>query len=193
MSSTREQQAEAQRDDPLGPLHQAALGVEAERLGLGPHVADDRAERHDRERQHRHVGVLVEAKYQATPPNSRASVTRSMMESKNAPRWLEVLRGLGQRTVEQVGQRGEDDQQETEAELTEPDRDRGPDRHEQADDREVVGGQAGASQAVAEGLDGLVDRGAELSVEHRPKATPCPSSPWRNRWAAKPRPDLHER
>ncbi len=29
-------------DDPLGALHQAALGVEPERLGLGPLVADER-------------------------------------------------------------------------------------------------------------------------------------------------------
>ena len=51
-----EQQAEAQQDDPLGPLHQAALGVEAERLGLGPLVGDQRRQRQDGERQDRHVG-----------------------------------------------------------------------------------------------------------------------------------------
>src|SRR6478735_7226521 len=31
------------------------------------------------------------AMYHATPPSSTASVTRSTVESKNAPRWLDVL------------------------------------------------------------------------------------------------------
>ena len=38
--------------------------------------------------------LSFEAKYQATPPSSKASVTRSMTESKNAPRWLAVLPAL---------------------------------------------------------------------------------------------------
>ena len=45
MSIDVEQQAEAQQDDPLGPLHQPALGVEPERLGLGPLVGDERRQR----------------------------------------------------------------------------------------------------------------------------------------------------
>jgi hypothetical protein len=39
-------------------------------------------------------GLSFEARYQATPPSSKASVTRSMTESKNAPRWLAVLPAL---------------------------------------------------------------------------------------------------
>ena len=39
-------------------------------------------------------GESCEARYQATPPNSIASVTRSTTESKNAPRWLDEFDAL---------------------------------------------------------------------------------------------------
>ena len=45
----------AEEDEPLGPLHEAALGVIAERLGLGPLVGDDGAHADDREGQQRHL------------------------------------------------------------------------------------------------------------------------------------------
>ena len=45
-----EQQADAEEDDALGPLHEAAAGVEAERLGLGPLVGDQHRGREDRHR-----------------------------------------------------------------------------------------------------------------------------------------------
>ena len=47
-----EEQREAEGDDPLGPLHQAAAGVEAERLGLGPLVGDQQRGGEHGERQH---------------------------------------------------------------------------------------------------------------------------------------------
>ena len=75
------------------------------------------------------------ARYHATPPNSSASVTRSTTESKNAPRWLDVFGRLRERAVEQVGQRGEHDEQQPEAQLTEADRDRRADGDEDAERR----------------------------------------------------------
>ena len=100
------------------------------------------------------------------PPSSSASVRRSTVESKNAPRWLDASGRLGERAVEQVGQGGEDHEHEAEPQLAGADRERRADADDQADDREVVGRQPGAPQAVAERLHRLVDRGAELAVEH---------------------------
>ena len=57
----------------------------------------------------------VLARYQAMPPSSRESVIRSTVESKKAPALARGVLGLGQRAVEQVGQRGEDDQQRARA------------------------------------------------------------------------------
>ena len=54
-----EQQADAQQDDPLGPLHQAALGLEPERLGLGPLVGDQSRQPHHGERQQGGVAAVL--------------------------------------------------------------------------------------------------------------------------------------
>ena len=91
-------------DDALGPLHEAALGVEAERLGLGPLVGDRASTRPSTANGSTAMcRGAVSARYQATPPSSRASVTRSATESKKAPRARRGAGGLGHRAVEQVG------------------------------------------------------------------------------------------
>src|SRR6187399_3545900 len=46
-----EQQADADRDDSLGALHEPTLGVDPERLGLGPLIADQGTHRGHGERQ----------------------------------------------------------------------------------------------------------------------------------------------
>ena len=53
--------AGAEHHDPLGPLHEAALGREPEGLGLGPLVGDDQRGPEDRHRQQGDVaGMGVE-------------------------------------------------------------------------------------------------------------------------------------
>ena len=59
MRSDVEQQAEAQEDHPLGALHEAALGVEPERLRLGPLVGDEHRGAEDGEGQHGDVARVA--------------------------------------------------------------------------------------------------------------------------------------
>ena len=80
------------------------------------------------------------------PPSSNASVSRSTVESKNAPRWLRRAGRLGERTVEQVGQGGEDHEHEADPQVAGTDRDRRAGADDEADDREVVGCQTGSPQ-----------------------------------------------
>ena len=83
--------------------------------------------------------------------------------------------GLGERAVEQVGQRGEDHQQQADAQVFGPDRDRGTDADEQPEDGQVVRREAGLAQEVADRLDRPVDRCPELAVEHRMRRYPSPT------------------
>ena len=53
-------------------------------------------------------GESCDARYQATPPNNVASVTRSTTESKNAPRWLDEFDALASAPSNRSGKRGED-------------------------------------------------------------------------------------
>ena len=70
---TVQEQGDAEQDEALRPLHEAALGVVAEGLRLGPLVGDDGADAEDRERQKGQRGILPEAKYHATPPKMSPS------------------------------------------------------------------------------------------------------------------------
>ena len=109
-----EQQAEAQQDDPLGPLHEAALGVEAERLGLGPLVGDEQRRRPARQRAAATAWPPAACwpGTRPTPPSSSESETRSATESKKAPRGLAVPDALATAPSSSVGQAGEDEEEE---------------------------------------------------------------------------------
>jgi hypothetical protein len=159
-------------DDPLGALHQAALRVEAERLGLGPLVRDDRADAMTANGSIAMCGDLVVAKYQATPPNSRASVKRSITESKNAPRWLEVLDALASAPSSRSGSAAR--MTSTSPRRSSPAPMRPPRRRPRAGpSREVVGRQAGAAEAVARAASRPVDRGRNFPSNMGPRpATP---------------------
>ena len=106
-------------------------------------------------------GLSVDARYHATPPSSSGvgdPVDHGVEE--RAP-LAGGVRCLGQRAVEQIGQRGQDDEQQPEPQGAAADGDRGGDAEHEAEDREVVGAQPGAAQTVAERLDGPLDRCAE--------------------------------
>ena len=83
-----ERERDAEEHEPLGALHEPAARVEAERFGAGPLVRDEHRAGRDREREDRVVRRRGPTRYQATPPSSSASETRSVTESKNAPRGL---------------------------------------------------------------------------------------------------------
>ena len=72
----------------------------------------------------------------------------------------------GDRTVEDVGQAGEDHAEHAEHEVAVGDQERGADREGEPDDREAVGGDPGAVQALADGLEPSLDCRAPASVEH---------------------------
>ena len=120
-------QAEAQEDDPLGALHEAAAGVEPERLGLGPLVGDQCRHREHGERQHAAWAPLAEARYQATPPSSSAvgDPVGDRVEERAATR--RGAGGLGDGAVEQVGHGGEDEEQKPATERAACDGDGGAD------------------------------------------------------------------
>jgi hypothetical protein len=94
-------------------------------------------------------------KYQATPPKSSASVTRSMTESKKAPRWLEVFDALARAPSRRSG---------SAARMTRSDR--GGDGDDETGHGEMIGRHSGSTEAVSEWLDGLVDRTTQVTVEH---------------------------
>src|SRR4029079_13112241 len=66
---------------------------------------------------------------------------------------------------------GQDAEQHAGAEGPRPDGDRGGDGQDEADEREVVGGQPGAAQPVADRLDGALHGGPETPVEHGKQVT----------------------
>ena len=102
------------------------------------------------------------------PPSSSASVSAVDGRVEERAALARRAGGLGERTVEQVGQGGEDDEHEAEPQLAGADRERRARADDETDDREVVGRQTGAAQTVADRLHRPVDRGSELAVEHVP-------------------------
>src|SRR5699024_5577103 len=73
--------------------------------------------------------------------------------------------GFGHRTVEDVGQRGEDQQNEAEAKMAGTDRDRRRDGHEDAENGEVVRGEAGALELGSHRPQRSLGVGPETAVE----------------------------
>jgi hypothetical protein len=87
--------ADAEQDHALGALHQAALGRQAQALGLGALVGDQVGRGEDRDRQQDQLAVAVRREVVREPPRIKTeSATRSTTESKNAPRWLARLEAL---------------------------------------------------------------------------------------------------
>ena len=146
-SSRIPQQSDAQQDDSLGALHQPALGVESEGLGLRPLVGDQRRGCHHGERQHRHVRRLVPGEIPRDAAKEHGvgdSVDRRIEER---PALARRLGCLGQRAVEQVGHGGEDDEDKSEPEVPGPDGERRADPDGEPDNGQVIGRQSGAPQA----------------------------------------------
>ena len=75
------------------------------------------------------------ARYQATPPISSASVTRSITESKNAPRWLAEFDALAKRPVEQVREGGQHHEEQPSPQGAGADGDRGGHAEQEPEDR----------------------------------------------------------
>ena len=90
------------------------------------------------------------ARYHATPPSSRASVMRSTVESKNAPRWLAESDALAKAPSSRSGRAARIDEQQAEQEVPAADGERRADAEHEAGDRQVVGRQLGAAQQDAE-------------------------------------------
>ena len=93
-------------------------------------VRDHRAQRHDGERQHRHVRRIVgrEVPRHAAEQHRVGDTIDDGVEVRAA--LTRRVRCLGQSTVEQVGQGGKDDQHQAQTQLAEADRDRRTDRDE---------------------------------------------------------------
>ena len=124
MSSGVEQEADAEGDDPLGALHEAATRVEAERLGLGPLVGDEHRRAEHGHRQHRDAtgvgGGEVPgdaAEEQRVGDAVAHGVEEGAAGTGGAGR-------LGHGAVEQVGQRAEHEQEEPGAQRAVGDGDR---------------------------------------------------------------------
>ena len=103
---------EAERDDALGPLHQAAPGVEPERLGLGPLVGDQQRGGEHRERQHGDAPRLGggEEPGDATEEQGVGEPVGHRVEEGAPGRG--GAGGLGDRAVEHVGDGGEGEEQQ---------------------------------------------------------------------------------
>ena len=116
--------------------------------------------------------VCVVERCQATPPSSSASVTRSDTRVEERAPGPGGAGGLGDRAVEQVGQRAQHQEEEAGPQRAVADRDGGPAGEHDAGGGEVVGGDAGAADVGSDGLQALLEAGSPASVEHRgPRAT----------------------
>ena len=117
----REQQCEGEHDDALGTFHDAALGIPAERLGLGPLVRDEHGKTHDRHRQH-HDAARFGAREVPRNTSEEHAVGESVAHRiEIGPALRAGTCGAGHRSVEGVGDAGEDKQQETEPHLAQAD------------------------------------------------------------------------
>ena len=98
---------------------------------------------------------------------------------------------LGQCPVEQVGQRREDHEHETDAQFAHADGNRRTNGDHEPHDGEVIGRHAGASEADTDGLDRPVHRGSELSVEHATQFYPTPATMGAHEQFSTQRPGSH--
>ena len=98
-------------------------------------------------------------------------MTRSITESKNAPRWLAEFDALASAPSSRSGRAARTTRSSPARRAPCADGDRGGDTQEQPQDREVVGAQTGAAQAVSQRLDRSLDRRTEPSIEHATQAT----------------------
>ena len=140
-------------DDPLGPLHEAAPGVEAERLGLGPLVGDQHRRREDGQGQHGDpagVGGGQVPGHAAEQQRVGDAVGHGVEEGATG---AGGAGRLGHRAVEQVGQRAQHEQEEARRAAR---RWRWRPRRQPASmtprGGEVVGGDAGAAEVGSDGL-----------------------------------------
>ena len=145
-----EQQAEGEEGEALGPLHEPALGVEPERLGLGPLVADQHRHAQHGEGQDRHPAVLGGGQEpgDAAEQQGVGQAVGDRVE-EGAPGRGRAGR-LGHRAVEHVGHGAQHEQQEAAPQGAGADRHRRAGGHEHAEGRQVVGGEAGAPDVGAD-------------------------------------------
>lgn len=119
----REQQAghgepDGQRDDPLRPLHDPTLGVEAERLRLGPLVGDQPRQRHHRNRDHhQQAPVVVDEVPDHAPDQHRVRHPIGGRVEERTPDRCRAGR-LGHGAVEEIGYGRNDQQDAADAQLT---------------------------------------------------------------------------
>ena len=164
---TAAQEGDAEQEHALAPLHEAALGREPERLRLGPLVGDERGHRQDGHGQQRQVAVApVRPGTRRTPNMRTASATRSVTESKKAPRTDAVPAALATGPSNRSCMPGDDQEDDGEVQVArrhQHGRDRG--RH-QAGRGEHVSGDAMAVECLADRTGGPVDGSSPTTVEH---------------------------
>ena len=102
---------------------------------------------------------------------SSASVTRSITESKNAPRWLAEFDALAKAPSSRSGRAARTTSSSPARRAPCADGHRRGHTQQEPQDREVVGAQTGAAQAVSQRLDCSLDRCTEPSIEHVTQAT----------------------
>jgi hypothetical protein len=160
-------QSDRQGDDALGPLHDPALGVQPERLGLGTLVGDQPRGGHDRHRQHGQQAPLVgdQVPHDAADEHRVGDPVGRGIE-EGAPHRRRPGR-LGHRAVQQVGDRRDQQQHEAQAEVAAADEQRRHQRCGNSGDREGIGRETGSLEADPEGIDGPLDRRTPLTVKHR--------------------------
>ena len=159
--------ARPMRIEALGPLHEAALGVVAQGLGLGPLVGDDQRGGQHGQGQHGDAPGLGggEVPGHAAEEEGVGHPVHDRVEERAAGRG--GAGGLGHGAVEHVGDGAEHQEQEAQAEGAVGDGEGGGAGHDHAEDGEVVGGDAGLADGLTDGAELLLGLGPELTVEHR--------------------------
>ena len=102
--------ADAEQEHALGPLHEAALGREAERLRLGPLVGDQRGHRQDGHGQKREVAIasVQQIPGAADHEDGVRDAVGDRVEERAPDR--RGARGLGHGAIEQVVHARDDEQ-----------------------------------------------------------------------------------
>ena len=142
-------QAEAEHHHPLGPLHEAALAVEAEALGPGPLVGDEQREHGHGEGQDGEVGVAPGVVPGGAAQDDAVGHPVADRVEEGAPGAGGAAR-LGHRPVEHVGQPGEGEEEGAPAEVAGGDGQATGQGGGQAQQRDLIGADPDLSEAGAE-------------------------------------------
>jgi hypothetical protein len=159
-------QADGQGDDALRPFHDAPLGVEPQGLGLGPLVGDQPRDGQDRDGDHGHQAAVVgdEVPDDTTDQDRVRHPVRGGVEEGASDRGRSC--GLGHRTVEQVGDGGDDQHDAAEPQPPAGHQRSRPDRGQHPGHGQGIGRQAGPMEAGPDRIDRSLDGRAPLTVKH---------------------------